>query len=203
MAAAKPTMTRRQTELTVDPERLERRHSSNRRRAITLDAFTAEQIAECKDLFDVFDRSGDGCIDRGEFGPMMRTLGLNLTERELDMFFSRMDTTEDGKIEFGELIEFLQKIARPISLEEEMLEAFRFFTPGDEVADQASSLVTKQELAKVLGDMGEDVTEAECGDMITAATGGLDYVDFQTFQRICKASKSAPHHPCGEENVAA
>eukprot|EP00747_Dinoflagellata_sp_TGD_P188496 gnl/TRDRNA2_/TRDRNA2_47594_c0_seq1.p1 gnl/TRDRNA2_/TRDRNA2_47594_c0~~gnl/TRDRNA2_/TRDRNA2_47594_c0_seq1.p1 ORF type:complete len:218 (-),score=54.48 gnl/TRDRNA2_/TRDRNA2_47594_c0_seq1:99-701(-) len=147
----------------------------------TLEAFTPEQIAECKDLFSMFDKNADNTIDRQEFGPMMRTLGLSLTEMELDRWFLRIDKNGDGDIAFEELVDFLQRIARPITLEEELTEAFRFFNPD------GTQAITKTGLAKVLAAMGEDISETECGDMIMAATNGEEEIDFATFNRFCKA----------------
>mmetsp|Transcript_120594 Transcript_120594/g.303108 ORF Transcript_120594/g.303108 Transcript_120594/m.303108 type:complete len:190 (+) Transcript_120594:3-572(+) len=165
-------------------------------RSLATEGFTPEQLAEVYDLFTMFDRNSDGRIGRNEFGPMMKTLGLNLTDRELNMFFDRMDDSGDGFIEFHELTEFLQHIARPISLEEELTEAFRFFGPTvgngttpsmDSDLDIRRAMITKKSLAKMLADKGEDITEAECGDMIAAATGGLEEIDFRTFQRFVQA----------------
>merc|ERR1712151_1110138 len=96
---------------------------------------------------------------------------------------------------------FLQTIARPITIEEELMEAFRFFDPhcadGNDACDDSPAsvpegeqrVITKQCLFKVLTGMGEEITEAECADMIEAATGGLDVIDFQTFQRFSKPTR--------------
>lgn len=39
--------------------------------------------------------------------------GLNLSDRELSMFFDTMDDSGDGLVEFQEFIDFLQNVARP------------------------------------------------------------------------------------------
>jgi calmodulin len=44
---------------------------------------TAEQIAEYKEAFSLFDKDGDGSITFKELGTVMRQLGLNPTEDEL------------------------------------------------------------------------------------------------------------------------
>merc|ERR1712072_522127 len=121
---------------------------------------------------------------------MMRIMGLQLSESELDAFFGRIDASGDGFIVFEELVEFLQKIARPITLEEELIEAFRFFNPDPTRED----IITKRDLAKVMTSMGEDISEAECGDMIFAATGGVEVIDFETFQRFCKPARHRGHN---------
>ena len=54
------------------------------------DQLTEEQIAEFKEAFSLFDKDGDGTITTKELGTVMRALGQNPTEAELqDMINSR------------------------------------------------------------------------------------------------------------------
>jgi len=96
-----------------------------------VEKFTPEMVEEVKDLFSRFDKSGDNELDRAELGPLMRMLGLDLSESELDNFFGRMDESGDGYVELSELVEFLEQIAQPLTLEEELSEAFFFFEPEE------------------------------------------------------------------------
>eukprot|EP00930_Biecheleria_cincta_P043805 TRINITY_DN30069_c0_g1_i1.p1 TRINITY_DN30069_c0_g1~~TRINITY_DN30069_c0_g1_i1.p1 ORF type:complete len:196 (-),score=48.33 TRINITY_DN30069_c0_g1_i1:54-641(-) len=162
-------------------------------------SFNADQIAECKELFTIFDKNGDEFIDKSEFVPMMRALGLNLSTQELDMFFESMDESGDGNLELEELVTFLEGISRPISFEEELCEAFSFFDPRTVEIEHnvESQAITDKGLAKIFKNMGEDISESECADMIKAATGGKEVIDFKTFQRFCKANKP-PRYPIGE-----
>jgi len=57
------------------------------------DQLTEEQIAEFKEAFSLFDKDGDGTITTKELGTVMRSLGQNPTEAELqDM------TTMPGRV---------------------------------------------------------------------------------------------------------
>ncbi len=51
------------------------------------DALTEEQIAEFKEAFSLFDKDGDGTITTKELGTVMRSLGQNPTEAELQVRF--------------------------------------------------------------------------------------------------------------------
>jgi calmodulin len=48
-----------------------------------MDMLTIEQIAECKEAFSLFDKNGDGSITAKELGVVMRQMGHNPTEEEL------------------------------------------------------------------------------------------------------------------------
>ena len=56
---------------------------------------TEEQIAEFKEAFSLFDKDGDGTITTKELGTVMRSLGQNPTEAELQDMINEVDA--DGK----------------------------------------------------------------------------------------------------------
>lgn len=59
------------------------------------DQLTEEQIAEFKEAFSLFDKDGDGTITTKELGTVMRSLGQNPTEAELQDMINEVDA--DGK----------------------------------------------------------------------------------------------------------
>lgn len=63
------------------------------------DQLTEEQIAEFKEAFSLFDKDGDGTITTKELGTVMRSLGQNPTEAELQDMINEVDA--DGKFQIG------------------------------------------------------------------------------------------------------
>jgi Ca2+-binding EF-hand superfamily protein len=59
---------------------------SSSKKSIVSDAsqYTEEQIAEFKEAFSLFDRDGDGTIDADELGTVMRSMGHQPTEEEIE-----------------------------------------------------------------------------------------------------------------------
>jgi len=58
--------------------------------------------------FRVFDRNGDGVIDKNELRQALTTLGYSkLTNLEVDQMFRAADTDGNGVIDFGELVRVL------------------------------------------------------------------------------------------------
>ncbi|XP_057791534.1 calmodulin isoform X2 [Salvia miltiorrhiza] len=74
---------------------------------------TEEQIAEFKEAFSLFDKDGDGCITTKELGTVMRSLGQNPTEAELQDMINEVDADQNGTIDFPE---FLNLMARKMKL---------------------------------------------------------------------------------------
>uniref|UniRef100_A0A8C9GK94 EF-hand domain-containing protein n=1 Tax=Piliocolobus tephrosceles TaxID=591936 RepID=A0A8C9GK94_9PRIM len=60
------------------------------------DQLTEEQIAEFKEAFSLFDKDGDGTITTKELGTVMRSLGQNPTEAELQDMINEVDADVFG-----------------------------------------------------------------------------------------------------------
>merc|ERR1712032_730783 len=73
------------------------------------DQLTEEQIAEFKEAFSLFDKDGDGTITTKELGTVMRSLGQNPPEAELQDMINEVDADGNGTIDFPE---FLTMMAR-------------------------------------------------------------------------------------------
>lgn len=57
---------------------------------------------ELKDAFNVFDSDGSGTISRSELKKLMKSLGQNLADGELDAMMDEVDTDKSGEIDFKE-----------------------------------------------------------------------------------------------------
>lgn len=64
------------------------------------DQLTEEQIAEFKEAFSLFDKDGDGTITTKELGTVMRSLGQNPTEAELQDMINEVDADGTYLIHF-------------------------------------------------------------------------------------------------------
>uniref|UniRef100_A0A8C6QEE3 EF-hand domain-containing protein n=1 Tax=Nannospalax galili TaxID=1026970 RepID=A0A8C6QEE3_NANGA len=87
---------------------------------------TEEQITEFKEAFSLFNKYGDSTITMKELGTVMRSLGQDPTEAELQDMINEVDAVGNGTIDFPE---FLTMMARKVkdTGSEEVREAFRVF----------------------------------------------------------------------------
>ncbi|KAJ6969918.1 EF-hand domain-containing protein [Populus alba x Populus x berolinensis] len=88
---------------------------------------TEEQIAEFKEAFSLFDKDGDGCITTKELGTVMRSLGQNPTEAELQDMINEVDADQNGTIDFPEFLNLMARKMKDTDSEEELKEAFKVF----------------------------------------------------------------------------
>eukprot|EP00403_Amphidinium_massartii_P020629 CAMPEP_0178402992 /NCGR_PEP_ID=MMETSP0689_2-20121128/17138_1 /TAXON_ID=160604 /ORGANISM="Amphidinium massartii, Strain CS-259" /LENGTH=227 /DNA_ID=CAMNT_0020023931 /DNA_START=160 /DNA_END=843 /DNA_ORIENTATION=- len=157
---------------------------------------SGEEIALTSELFTQFDRNGDGKLTWGECVPMMRAMGAATSEGEAMAAFKDLDINGDSAVSFQELSRFVQMISKPMSKDDELMEAFKFFAPEPQMTDSrsvkfAGGGITKQSLAAAFASVGEHVSEEECASMIAGTSGGQEALDFDTFRNLCKPVRQA------------
>lgn len=60
-----------------------------------------EQVRAFREVFDIFDKDKSGSISTSELGEVMRSLGQNPTDAELQDMVNEVDTDQSGSIEFN------------------------------------------------------------------------------------------------------
>ena len=100
---------------------------------------TEEQIAEFEKAFLPFDKDGNGILTKAELGIVMRSLGQNPPEAELQDLMKKFDADGNGAIDF---LEFLTMMAQ------KMREAFR---QGCQVGDFIAKFSKTGEIWTPLG----------------------------------------------------
>lgn len=66
-----------------------------------------KQVAYLKELFNYFDKNGDGAISREELDTVMKSLGKTLSDEEIKAIISTVDANKNGSIEFQEFLSML------------------------------------------------------------------------------------------------
>uniref|UniRef100_A0A6Q2ZDL0 Calmodulin n=1 Tax=Esox lucius TaxID=8010 RepID=A0A6Q2ZDL0_ESOLU len=114
--------------------------------------------AEFKEAFSLFDKDGDGTITTKELGTVMRSLGQNPTEAELQDMINEVDADGNGTIDFPEFLTMMARKMKDTDSEEEIREAFRVFDKD------GNGYISAAELRHVMTNLGEKLTDEEISD---------------------------------------
>ncbi|KAK3305871.1 uncharacterized protein B0T15DRAFT_213250 [Chaetomium strumarium] len=122
-----------------------------------------DQIDQYKQVFEIFDKDGTGDITADELGNVMKELGLNPSEEELQDLINEVDTNKDGVISFDEFLALMSQTVKEVDTEQELLNAFTVFDKD------GSGTISSDELRHVLKQLGENLTDEEVDEMIKLA----------------------------------
>ncbi|WVQ79106.1 calmodulin [Cryptococcus sp. DSM 104549] len=150
----------------------------------------AEQLTkEFKEAFSLFDKDGDGTITTKELGTVMRSLGQNPTQAELEDMINEVDADGNNSIDFAEFMTLMARKMHDTDSEDEIREAFKVFDKNND------GHISAAELKHVMTNLGEKLTDAEISEMIREADkdgdGMIDYNEFVTMMISKVSLKSA------------
>lgn len=100
-------------------------------------------------LITVLPSDGDGTITTKELGTVMRSLGQNPTEAELQDMINEVDADGNGTIDFPEFLTMMARKMRDTDSEEEIKEAFKVFDKD------GNGYISAAELRHVMTNLGE------------------------------------------------
>ncbi|KAL2612444.1 hypothetical protein R1flu_024136 [Riccia fluitans] len=143
---------------------------------------TEEQIAVVKEAFTLFDKDGDGSITANELGTVMRSLGQNPTDSELQDMIQEVDVDGDGTIDFAEFLTLAALKIKDAGSDEELKEAFRVLDKD------RNGFISAVELGHVMTNLGENLTDDEVYEMIRQAdVDGDGQINYEEFVKIMLA----------------
>jgi len=142
-----------------------------------VDQLSPKQIREIRDAFALIDQDNDGEISSQEILNVMRNLGRNPTEDEVQQMINEADEDESGSIDFEE---FLHLMAKKILKEEDENEVRDAYVAFDR---NASGAIPLEELSMVFRTLG--VGEEEIDLMMSEAdVNGDGEIDFEEFAAL-------------------
>merc|ERR1719203_1328073 len=106
---------------------------------------------------------GPGTVSTDKLGTLMRSLGQNPTDAELQDMINEVDADGNGTIDFPEFLSLQARKMKDTDTEEELIEAFRAFDRD------GSGFISAAELRHVMTNLGEKLTDEEIDEMIAEA----------------------------------
>lgn len=128
-----------------------------------MEGLSEEQIEEYRDVFYMFDRDNNGYITTKELNTIMKTLGFNPTEEDLQQMIFTVDYDGDGRLNLEEYIQLMEQQKKPEDTEDDIVQAFRVFDSDNK------GYIESAELRELLENMDWKVSANELKDLITNA----------------------------------
>jgi calmodulin len=123
-----------------------------------------------------------GCITTTELGTVMRSLGQNPTERELQDMVNEVDADGSGTIDFHEFLGLMSRKWKHEDSEEELKEVFRVFDKDQD------GYISAAELRHLMTNLGEKLKDGEVDEMVREADGDGDgQINYQEFINVMMA----------------
>ena len=149
---------------------------------------TDEQIDEFKEAFAIFDEDGGGSIDKSELGSVMKSLGQDPSDAELEHMIAMADADGSGDIDFYEFTTLIaHRMAQDggfANQEHRMQQAFSVFDQnGDGVIDAS-------EMRRIMCNLGETMSLADVDEVLSSFDGNGDgTIDMEEFAAAVVSQK--------------
>ena len=122
-----------------------------------------EQKNDIREAFNLFDSQGSGTIDTKDLKVAMRALGFEPRKEEIKKMLTEVDKDNSGKLTFDGFLSLMANKMSEKDTKEEILKAFKLFDDDD------TGKISFENLKRVAGELGENLTDEELQEMIDEA----------------------------------
>jgi Ca2+-binding EF-hand superfamily protein len=138
------------------------------------------QQQNMKEVFNLFDASGDGQVDMGELGGLMGSLGVHLEEEEKELLMKEFDTGGDGNISFDEFWSYMAARNTKEDPHQVVEDVFEMID-----SDGSKSLTTEEFSKVLLGLPALKISENDVNQLVREIDhGGDGEIDVHEFAAV-------------------
>ncbi|XP_016956556.1 uncharacterized protein LOC108029021 [Drosophila biarmipes] len=125
-----------------------------------MDELSREEQDLLRNTFRILDKENEGAITSKELGVVIRALGRQPNESEVQSMINEVDSDGNGSISAAEFCNVILRKMRDTSKEDELRDSFRVFDKEN------NGYISATELRAVFMALGEKLGEDELEDMI-------------------------------------
>ena len=122
------------------------------------DSTSTDKVEELQNLFQMFDIDGNGTIDCDEIAALLKKLGFTPDESKIREVVNKVDSNNNGQLEFPEFCEFLKLAKAGVGLDTAVEKEMNSYSAAD-------GYITKEEITQLTRTFAENL-----GQTVRAAT---------------------------------
>ncbi|XP_067140174.1 calmodulin-like [Centruroides vittatus] len=124
-----------------------------------MDNLSSEQITQLQEAFSLFDKDGTGRLSCTEFGTLIRSLGYNPSEDQLNAIADELSERGIDTIDFSTFLHLINKHMKDTFNKKDILDAFK-------ILDRyGTGFINADELRYILTTQGEKLTNEEVDEL--------------------------------------
>merc|ERR1712038_2179695 len=139
-------------------------------------------ILEFVEAFNKFDETQSGLVSTKQLGNLLRVLGINPTNEELQDLTIQIDPHVTGFLKLPDLLDMMSRIILERNYDAQIEDAFRCFDKN------GIGTISRQELHAVFENLGERLVDDEIEGLLEEADveneGVVCYSDFCAFKNL-------------------
>ncbi|CAB4024762.1 calmodulin isoform 1 [Paramuricea clavata] len=135
-------------------------------------------FTDLREAFSLFIKSKPGKVAANDIGALLKTVGQSCTDEELHAIITQA-SEDKNLISFNQFLRIMENRRPAHDLESEIQETFRRFDKG------GNGRISMKELRRMMGQLGERLTDDELDDMMREADlNGDGQIDFKEFRLL-------------------
>ncbi|EJT99724.1 EF-hand protein [Dacryopinax primogenitus] len=138
---------------------------------------SAQQEAEYREAFALFDKRGTGSIPREQLGELLRALGQNPTQAEV----ARLQEGAPREVDYKTFLQILTRPDgwKPAGTADEFIRGFQVFDK------EGNGFIGAGELRYVLTQLGEKMSDEEVDELMKGVPVGPDgNINYESFTKM-------------------
>ncbi|KAJ8044770.1 Calmodulin [Holothuria leucospilota] len=154
-----------------------------------IEELNKEQILEFREAFETFDRDHDGVISVKELKRILKMIGLDLPDEDVQDMFDEADQDGNGTLDFVEFMAMVTKKMTDTDVREDIKEAFKVFDK------KGVGFLTTLELREIMMTHGDySMSLDEVDEMISHADmDGDGSINYEEFVKVLTSTAKGKH----------
>ena len=146
------------------------------------DFLTHEMISQFKEVFSIFDKSGNGLIKIKYLKKVFKCLGQKSTQKEIDDMLNSFNMGGYRKIKFEDFLKLIERKMQETKDADTYYEVFKMFDKEE------TGYISAGEIKYMMTNLGEKLTDQEVNEMLNCAdTEKSDKISYEEFVKMMKS----------------